>query len=637
MSRTSREHRPGALRRIGAGRPRAAPAAGPARAGGNQSELRRLGVAAGRSVAPQESASERQAQAAADAYGARDAAPDERSAAGTTALPGHLLRSYETFFGTGLSDVRVHRDAQADVATRAWGAQALADGNDLYFAAGRYAPQDADGRHLLAHELAHVAHGDAGLLHRQEDEATLGPSFNEALAAGDDERAVRLLDEMDDETLRMLLASLPESSLLQLHGAAVAVFGPVSQRVTTAIEAAGGEALRTLDGPLGPAAGPPVSSLSAGDKLLRAAEYAMAELGPAAANELRALITPASIAAIAIFAAAYVASQVTPVGWIADLLAIAVIAASVIFLGLMIFEILRDLGTYFGAVDATTDEDLRAAGRGLARAVAKAGVGLVIALLTRGLGRGVGPPRPRPIGGFALATGPEGATALMPIAASAEEAAPSGVQALASMAVMAGPPGSAPAAGAAVGGPAPRGPEVFEQISNELGLATEEEGGASVADAVTDAHEAGFVDAEGRPTGSVDLALQSHASAPVVRSELGVSGAEANSAHIAPTSAMTSVPGYSRGRALTTLMDAATHRAFDAHWKSWAMNLRRGGATEINAGELYAEMLQAIEQIPGLSQRARNALAWRLQLELFAELGLSPSSPVTLPYPNIGP
>jgi hypothetical protein len=158
-----------------------------------------------------------------------------------------------------------------------------------------------------------------------------------------------------------------------------------------------------------------------------------------------------------------------------------------------------------------------------------------------------------------------------------------------------------------------------------------------VRDAVADARAAGLTDAAGRPVAPVDLATQSHGSAPTVRSELGVTGAEAQSAHVAPTSGVRGVTGYSRSGASTVLMEPSMHRAFDAHWQQWAMALRRAGRTDVSVSELYAEMLSAIEQIPGMSQRARNTLAWRLQLELFADLGLQPTDRVTLPYRNIPP
>jgi hypothetical protein len=304
---------------------------------------------------------------------------------------------------------------------------------------------------------------------------------------------------------------------------------------------------------------------------------------------------------------------------------------------LLVFEIIRDLAGFFAAVNASSEEDLRTAGRSLARAVARAGIGIIIALLTRGVGRSAGPPRPRPISGFALATTPEGATAIVPVAASAEAAAPSAAQALASYAVMAPPPGGpAPESGGGSGsGPTPRGPEVFDEITRELGLATEESAARGAARAVEDARAAGFIDAAGRPTGSVEAALQSHGSAPAVRAALGEASAE--SAHVAATSTVRGVPGYSRSGASTMLMEPAMHRAFDAHWQQWAMRLRRTGRTDVSVAELYAEMLAAIEQIPGMAQRTRNALAWRLQLELFSELGLRPADRVTLPYRNIPP
>ena len=54
-------------------------------------------------------------------------------------------------------------------------------------------------------------------------------------------------------------------------------------------------------------------------------------------------------------------------------------------------------------------------------------------------------------------------------------------------------------------------------------------------------------------------------------------------------------------------------------------------------GTLQCAAMNAIQQTPDLPQRARNAKAWQLELELFGDLGLQPSDRVTLPYPNIGP
>jgi len=62
----------------------------------------------------------------------------------------------EPRFGHDFSSVRLHTDTQAAESARAVNARAYAVGHDVVFAAGQYAPKNAAGRHLLAHELAHT-------------------------------------------------------------------------------------------------------------------------------------------------------------------------------------------------------------------------------------------------------------------------------------------------------------------------------------------------------------------------------------------------------------------------------------------------------------------------------------------------
>ena len=62
----------------------------------------------------------------------------------------------ERRFSEDLSDVRVHADQEAARQTRAADAAAFTTGHDIFFGPGRYAPETAAGRQLLAHELAHV-------------------------------------------------------------------------------------------------------------------------------------------------------------------------------------------------------------------------------------------------------------------------------------------------------------------------------------------------------------------------------------------------------------------------------------------------------------------------------------------------
>jgi len=63
---------------------------------------------------------------------------------------------FETRFGYDFGAVRIRADARAARSARDMGALAYTAGNEITFAGGQYAPHTAQGRHLLAHELAHV-------------------------------------------------------------------------------------------------------------------------------------------------------------------------------------------------------------------------------------------------------------------------------------------------------------------------------------------------------------------------------------------------------------------------------------------------------------------------------------------------
>jgi hypothetical protein len=70
--------------------------------------------------------------------------------------PASIRSAFERRFGVDLSDVRVRTDGGATVAARTLGARAFTVGNEISFAAGRYAPTTNAGRRLIAHEVAHV-------------------------------------------------------------------------------------------------------------------------------------------------------------------------------------------------------------------------------------------------------------------------------------------------------------------------------------------------------------------------------------------------------------------------------------------------------------------------------------------------
>lgn len=86
-------------------------------------------------------------------------------AGGGSPLSGPLRQYFEPRFGADLGAVRVHRDAAAGAAAQSIGARAYAHGAHIGFAPGAWAPETQDGRHLIAHELAHTLGAD-GQLHR---------------------------------------------------------------------------------------------------------------------------------------------------------------------------------------------------------------------------------------------------------------------------------------------------------------------------------------------------------------------------------------------------------------------------------------------------------------------------------------
>ena len=70
-------------------------------------------------------------------------------------------------FDHDFSGVRVHADEAAAESARAVGAQAYTVGQDVVFGTERYAPDTAEGRQLLAHELTHVVQQERGGAGRQ--------------------------------------------------------------------------------------------------------------------------------------------------------------------------------------------------------------------------------------------------------------------------------------------------------------------------------------------------------------------------------------------------------------------------------------------------------------------------------------
>ncbi|WP_224248134.1 eCIS core domain-containing protein [Hyalangium gracile] len=76
-------------------------------------------------------------------------------------LVGSLRAPLEQALGLELGGVRVHLDERAHGLSRSLGARAFTVGQDLFFQRGEYNPATAEGRHVIAHEVAHVAQQSA--------------------------------------------------------------------------------------------------------------------------------------------------------------------------------------------------------------------------------------------------------------------------------------------------------------------------------------------------------------------------------------------------------------------------------------------------------------------------------------------
>ena len=98
---------------------------------------------------------------AADGHAVEEAPPAFGSTLGTrrgmgAPLAPEVREFFEPRFGADLAGVRVHTEMTDAELAESIGARAFTYGNDIFFARGEYQPDSADGRRLLAHELAHT-------------------------------------------------------------------------------------------------------------------------------------------------------------------------------------------------------------------------------------------------------------------------------------------------------------------------------------------------------------------------------------------------------------------------------------------------------------------------------------------------
>ncbi len=124
-----------------------------------------------------------------------------------------VTRAYmEPRFGHDFSRVRVHTDAKAAESAQVVNALAYTVGHDVVFGTEQYAPGTAEGRELLAHELAHTVQ------QRQTRTAlstvTIAPSYPRDIA---EQEAGKILHSFLDEASVSLNKSITQHSLLSIQ------------------------------------------------------------------------------------------------------------------------------------------------------------------------------------------------------------------------------------------------------------------------------------------------------------------------------------------------------------------------------------------------------------------------------------
>ncbi|MCW2524249.1 MAG: hypothetical protein JWO63_2584 [Frankiales bacterium] len=276
---------------------------------------------------------------------------------------------------------------------------------------------------------------------RTADPPTLDQRYRAALAKAREDGfwqdAAELLNGFNTVDIRARVAELTRDEVGYLHAGALdnPRVGPesnVAALTTPRAAVASVDEPRSTQLPAPPRPAPseappqkgkgpkPVADMSAFERLSRAIDYAREARDGKMDEQLKALKSPQSIFAMVVFAGLFIGAQVTPVGWIADALALAGLTLAVIFIGATVFHVAADLGTFASATYATTEAELQDAGEALADAVAIGGITLVTAIFTHAAGKippGSRPFTPPPIEGFQDAITADGQLVRVPVEA----------------------------------------------------------------------------------------------------------------------------------------------------------------------------------------------------------------------------
>jgi len=114
-----------------------------------------------------------------------------------SSMDGNTQSFMQRRFGADFSGVKIHTGNYAVQMNREMRAQAFTVGNDIYFNSGRYRPELESGKHLLAHELAHVVqqNGSVDAVQKKDDKPDTTKTKDKPLS-----------DKISDEDLNTLAA-----------------------------------------------------------------------------------------------------------------------------------------------------------------------------------------------------------------------------------------------------------------------------------------------------------------------------------------------------------------------------------------------------------------------------------------------
>lgn len=217
-----------------------------------------------------------------------------------------------------------------------------------------------------------------------------------AKESGDFRNAAELLNGFNRADILSRLAELSDEQISYMHLGAAGnpAVGPDSQVAELTRPGAPRASTVGPNSSRAPSQSPPptqqpvipdttIANMTATEKLVEA--FHRADINAAVREKILSVMTPEALAAAIIaFAVVFVASQFTPVGWAADI----ALGFTAIFIGAALFRAANHLINFAAARNATTSQQLDAAGREFARAVAEIEVDAILFLIMRTAGGG---------------------------------------------------------------------------------------------------------------------------------------------------------------------------------------------------------------------------------------------------------